>query len=158
MPTLATIATKINGSLIDVPHANFAPHQHLQIYHPNNPITLNQTWTIVDNSDGGVPIPPGYVNIFAGNEPTNLLCIDIPDSLSVSRTLVQLYPVNGPGGTPNQQWKLIPVTDSYVYIASALDNNLVLDVRGGGGADHTQVQIHALGNAQPNQLWFLNSP
>jgi hypothetical protein len=75
---------------------------------------------------------------------------------------VQLYPANGPGGTPNQQWKFIPVTIQLLglaqvqlgfLIASALDNNLVLDVRGGGGAAHTPLQIFSVGNNQANQIW-----
>jgi hypothetical protein len=155
MPTLATIATAINGSVMDVPHSNFVAHEHIQIYPMNRPLTLNQTWTIVSDLDG-VPVPPGYVNIFAGNEPKNLLCIDIPDASTNPRTLVQLYPIDQPGGKPNQQWKLIPVGDNMVYIASHLDNNLVLDLRGGGAAPHTLIQIYPVGNMQPNQIWYLS--
>ena len=155
MPSLATIATAINGFLVDVPGADFVAHQRLQIYPANIPITSNQIWTIVSDADG-VPVPPGYVNIFAGDELPSHLCIDVPYARAVSGTPVQLYPANQPGGTPNQQWKLVPVTGNLVYIASALDNNLVLDVRGGGGAAHTPLQIYSVGNEQPNQLWLLN--
>jgi hypothetical protein len=155
MPTLATIATSINGSLMDVPDSNFVAHEHIQIYPANHPVSLNQTWTIVSDADG-VPVPPGYVNIFAGNDPSNHLCIDIPDSNTTPRTLVQLYPIDKPGGKPNQQWKYIPVGDNQVYIASALDNNLVLDLRGGGAAPHTLIQIYKLGDKQPNQIWYLS--
>ena len=43
---------------------------------------------------------------------------------------MQLYLIDKPGGNPNQLWKLIPVGDNQVYIASALDSSLVLDLRG----------------------------
>jgi hypothetical protein len=152
-PAFATIATKINQSVLDVPHSNFSKHQHIQIYPLNSPTTLNQTWTIVEAVGD---LPQGYANIFAGHEPSNHLCLDIPDSNTTPRTLIQLYPVNGPGGSKNQQWKLIPAGDNYVYIASALDHNLVLDVRGGSGDPHTLIQIFNQGNQQPNQLWILN--
>jgi len=157
MPTLATIATKINNYRMDVPSSNFVPHQGLQIYPANTPTTLNQEWTLVSNIDG-VPVPNGYVNIFAGNEPSNHLCIDVPNGVAQPEIEVQLYPINRPGGTANQQWKLIPVPGlpNWVFIASALDNSLVLDVRGGSGAAHTPIQIYTRGNEQPNQIWFLN--
>ena len=67
------------------------------------------------------------------------------------------YPADGPGGHANQQWKLIPIgTDGYVYIASALDNDLVLDVRGGEGAAGTKVEIYKRGDKKPNQMWIVN--
>lgn len=59
MPTLATIATAINGSVMDVPDSKFVAHQHIQIYPKNSPVTLNQKWTIVSDADG-VPVPPRY--------------------------------------------------------------------------------------------------
>jgi hypothetical protein len=155
MPTFATIATAINGSVMDVPDSNFVAHEHIQIYPANRPITLNQTWTIVSSLDG-VPVPQGYVNIFAGEDPTNHLCIDVPDSSTTPGTLVQLYPIDKPGGALNQQWKYIPVGDNQVYIASALNENLVLDLRGGSAAAHTLIQIYDVGHLKPNQIWFLN--
>ena len=129
MPTLATIATTINGSVMDVPDSKFVKHEHIQICPLNSPVTLNQKWTIVSDADG-VPVPPGYVNIFAGDDPSNHLCIDVPDSSTKSGTLVQHWPIDKPGGATNQQWKLVPVGDNQVYIAIALDNNFVLDLRG----------------------------
>lgn len=155
MPTLATIATAINGSVMDVPDSKFVKHEHIQIYPQNSPVTLNQKWTIVSDADG-VPVPPGYVNIFAGDDPSNHLCIDVPDSSTKSGTLVQLWPIDKPGGATNQQWKLIPVGHNQVYIASALDNNLVLDLRGGGAAPHTLIQIYDVGDKKPNQIWYLS--
>ena len=139
---------------MDVPHSKFVAHQHIQIFPANSPITLNQTWTIVSELDG-VPVPYGYCNILAGKEPENHLCIDVPHSTTTPNTLVQLYPLNKPGGTPNQQWKLIPVSDNWVYIASALDHGIVLEVRG-GGAPHEHIQICPVGDKPPSQLWLLN--
>ena len=52
MPTLATIATTINGSVMDVPDSKFVKHEHIQIYPLNSPVTLNQKWTIVSDADG----------------------------------------------------------------------------------------------------------
>jgi len=155
MPTLATIATAINGSVMDVPDSKFVKHEHIQIYPKNSPVSLNQTWTIVSSLDG-VPVPPGFVNIFAGNDPANHLCLDVPDSSTKSGTLAQLYPVDKPGGATNQQWKLISAGHNQVFIASALNENLVLDLRGGGAAPHTKIQIYNLGDMQPNQIWSLN--
>jgi hypothetical protein len=155
MPTLAKIATVINGSVLDVPDSKFVKHEHIQIFPQNSPITLNQKWTIVSDADG-VPVPPGFVNIFAGDDPSNHLCIDIPDSSTTSGTLVQLFPIDKPGGAKNQQWKLIPAGDNQVHIASALDNNLVLDLRGGGAAPHTLIQIFEAGHKKPNQTWLLS--
>jgi Ricin-type beta-trefoil lectin domain-like len=155
MPTLATIATLINGSLMDVPDSKFVAHEHVQIYPKNSPVTLNQKWTIVSSLDG-VPVPPGYVNIFAGDDPSNHLCLDIPDSNTTPGTLVQLYPVDKPGGARNQQWKYISVRDNRVYIASALNEKLVLDLRGGGATPHTLIQIYDVGDMQPNQIWYLD--
>ena len=99
---------------------------------------------------------PGYVNIFAGDDPSCHPCIDVPDSSTKSGTLVQLWPIDKPGGATNQQWKLVPVGDNQVYIASALDNNLVLDLRGGGTAPHTLIQIYNVGDKKPNQIWCLS--
>jgi hypothetical protein len=128
----------------------------IQIDSQISPTPLNQQWTIVSSSDD-VHVPAGYVNIFAGAESSKHLCIDIPHSSTKERTEVQLYPIDGPGGHPNQQWKLIPVgTEGYVYIASALDNDLVLDVRGGEGAAGTKVEIYERGDKRPNQMWILN--
>jgi hypothetical protein len=157
MSTFATIATKINGMLMDVPDSNFVAHQHIQIYPANRPITLNQKWTIVDGSNGAVPLPAGYVNIYSGGDASKHLCLDIPGSSTKPKTLIQLYPANGPGGSKNQQWKLIPAENNYVYIASALNENLVLDVIGDSGAARTKIQIYDRGNNKPNQLWILNS-
>ena len=156
MPTFATIATKINGFLMDVPHSNFAAHQQIQIYFANSPTSLNQTWTIVSHND--VPsVPDGYVIIYAGKDPSNHLCLDVPDSDATSGTLIQLYPVNGGGaGTKNQHWKLVPGGDNYVNIASRLNEKLVLDVVGDSGAPHTKIQIYNFGSGKPNQLWCLN--
>jgi hypothetical protein len=155
MPAIATIATKVNGNLLDVPHANFVAGQTLQIYPPNKPRSANQTWTIVSSSDG-VPVPHGYVNIFCGDELSSHLLLDVPHANTTPGTLVQLYPANQPGGTPNQQWKYISAGNNYVYIASALNENLVLDLRGGGAAPGTPLQIWELGHLQPNQMWILN--
>lgn len=156
MPTLVTIATSINGSVMDVPHSKFVTHHHIQIYPKHSPITLNQTWTIVSSLDG-VAVPPGYVNIFAGDDPTNHLCIDVPHSSTKSGTHVQLYPIHKPGGAPNQQWKYIPVGDNQVYIASALNNKLVLDLDGGGAAPQTRIQISDVGDMKPSQIWIVNA-
>ena len=52
MPTLATIATAINGSVMDVPDSKFVKHEHIQICPLNSPVTLNQKWTIVSDADG----------------------------------------------------------------------------------------------------------
>jgi len=52
--------------------------------------------------------------------------------------------------------RYIPVGDNQVYIASALDNSLVLDLRGGGAAAHTLIQIYKLGDKKPNQIWYLS--
>jgi Ricin-type beta-trefoil lectin domain-like len=154
MPSVATIATKINGFLLDAPKLD--KHEHIQIDSQTSPPSANQQWTIVSHSDVS-SIPAGYVNIFAGDESSKHLCIDIPDSSTTERTLVQLYPADGPGGHANQQWKLIPVgTEGYVYIASALDNDLVLDVRGGEGTAGTKVEIYKRGDKKPNQMWILN--
>jgi len=155
MPTLATIAIAINGSVMDVPDSQFVKHEHIQIYPLNSLVTLNQKWTIVSDADG-VPVPPGYVNIFTGDGPSNHLCIDVPDSSTKSGTLVQLWPIDKPGGATNQQWKLVPVGDNQGYIASALDNNLVLDLRGGRAAPHTLIQIYNVGDKKPNQIWYLS--
>ena len=155
MPTLVTISTSINGSVMDVPDSKFVAHEHIQIYPKNSPTTLNQTWTIVSSLDG-VPVPPGHINIFAGDDPTNHLCIDVPDSSTKSGTLVQLYPIDKPGGARNQQWKYIHVGDNRVYIASALNNNLVLDLQGGGAAPHTKIQISDVGDLLPSQIWLVN--
>jgi hypothetical protein len=64
--------------------------------------------------------------------------------------------IDKPGGATNQQWKLVPVGDNQVYIASALDNNLVLDLRGGGAAPHTLIQLYNVGDKKPNQIWYLS--
>ena len=152
---LSTPGAKVPHCAMDVPHSNFAAHQHLQIFSAHSPVTRNQTWSIISQSDG-VPLPTGYINILAGAE-THGLCIDVPHSSTAPGTLVQLYPLNQPGGTPNQQWKLIPATGIWVYIASALDNNLVLDVRGGDSAPGTLIQLYTVGDNQLNQLWFLTN-
>ena len=96
------------------------------------------------------------MNIFAGDDPSCHPCIDVPDSSTKSGTLVQHWPIDKPGGATNQQWKLVPVGDNQVYIASALDNNLVLDLRGGGAAPHTLIQIYNVGDKKPNQIWYLS--
>jgi hypothetical protein len=57
MPTLATIATAINGSVMDVPDSKFVKRAHIQIYPQNSPVSLIQKWTIVSDADG-VPVPP----------------------------------------------------------------------------------------------------
>ena len=154
MPSVATIATKINGFVLDAPKLD--KHEHIQIDKLGTPTPQNQQWTIVSHSD--VPsVPDGYVIIYAGDESSKHLCIDIPHSNTKERTLVQLYPEDGPGGHKNQQWKLIPIgTEGYVYIASALDNDLVLDVRGGEGAAGTRVEIDKRGDKKLYQMWILN--
>src|SRR5271168_264140 len=106
MPTIVTISNPLSGSVMDVPHSNFAAHQHLQAHTRNKPRTLNQTWTIVGSSDD-VSIPAGLVNIYSGEESQNHLCIDIPHSQLIPGTPVQLYPADKPGGALNQQWRLV---------------------------------------------------
>jgi hypothetical protein len=147
----------VSGFLLDVPHSNFVAHENIQVYPQNNPTSLNQTWTIVSSLDD-VPVPAGYCNIFAGDEPANNLCIDIPHSDTASGTLVQLYPIDKPGGATNQQWKLVPYVEgqNLMYIVSAFNDNLVLDVRGGKGQAHALIQIYEKGDGKPNQLWILN--
>ena len=151
MPVIVTIATKINGFVLGAPKLD--KHEHIQIDKPGG---SNQQWTIVSHSDLS-SVPDGYVIIFAGDESSKHLCIDIPHSITKERTLVQLYPVDGPGGHKNQHWKLHSIgTEGYVYIESALDNDLVLDVRGGVGTAGTKVEIFKRGDKKPNQMWILN--
>jgi len=147
LPTYATIATAINGFVMDVPHSKFVRYEHIQIYPKNNPVTSNQKWAIVISGDD-VGLPP--------SESGNPLCIDIPHSTTKSGTLVQLFPLDKPGGAPNQQWKYIPAGDNLNYIASALGNDLVLDVIHGEGAAGTKIQIFKRGDRKPNQLWYVD--
>jgi hypothetical protein len=153
MSRLVNIATQLDGFVMDVPSSNFAVHQTIQIYPLNIPPSLNQTWTIVDYTDEP-SLPFGFVNIYAGDG-SSRLCLDVPSGSTTPGTIVQLYPINGPGGTANQRWQIQLVADTFVYIVSALNVGLVLDVRGGAGAAHTPIQTYTLGNQQPNQLWLI---
>ena len=156
MSSFATIQTKINGLLMDVPGSNFVAHQNIQIYPANTPISLNQKWTVIGHGDVAA-VPDGYVIIYAGKDPSNHLCLDVPDSDAKSGKLIQLYGCNDNGaGTKNQHWKLVSGGDNYVYIASRLNEDLVLDVVGGSGAAHTKIQIYNCGAGKPNQLWLFN--
>jgi ricin-type beta-trefoil lectin protein len=152
MSTLATIATAINGFLMDVPKS--LAHQVIQIFPANSPITLNQKWTIVNLGEGGLPGPAGHINIFAGHDPSNHLCIDVPDAVALPGIFVQLLPATTPGGTKSQQWKLKQTKDNNVYIESALDSNLVLQVL--IGVAGMPLQIWPKEKDQLNQLWLLN--
>ena len=83
MPVIVTIATKINGFVLDAPKLD--KHEHIQIDKPGG---SNQQWTIVSHSDLS-SVPDGYVIIYAGDESSKHLCIDIPRSNTKERTLVQ---------------------------------------------------------------------
>jgi len=155
MPSVATIASMINGFVLDAPKLN--GHEHIQIDKPDNPPPQNQQWTVVSHKEVA-SVPEGYVIIYAGDESSKHLCINIPHSNTTDGTEVHLYRAQGPGGHPNQQWKLKPIdgTEGYVYIESALDKDLVLTVRGGNGAAGTKVEINKRGDKKPNQMWILN--
>lgn len=157
------IFTAINDYVLDVSSSKFNPLQKIQIYPENRPPTANQAWYLYTKG-----VPGGFAIIFAGcvaNTPSVPLCIDIPHSNATPGTAVQLYRMNGAGGTPNQHWKVQFIEHTTVcHISSALNPKLVLSVRGTKGEVHALVETDELGDNKPNQLWtpspmpFLNWP
>jgi hypothetical protein len=71
--------------------------------------------------------------------------------------LPRLRPIDKPRGTPSQQWELIEVNGhgNWVYIASALDNNLVLEGRGDSSTPGNLIQVNQVEEA--NQIRYGSS-
>jgi hypothetical protein len=103
-------------------------------------------------------VPVGCVNLFAGNDPSKLLCLSLSTSVTKPGALPHLRPIDKPGGTPSQQWELIEVNGhgNWVYIASALYNNLVLEGRGDSSTPGNLIQVNQVEEANPNQIWIID--
>lgn len=67
--------------------------------------------------------------------------VDVAGNKTHGGANVLIWSKNGPIGTKNQQFKFVPAGNGYYYLESMLKPNMVLDVKGAGTGDNTNIQL-----------------
>ena len=128
----------------------YEPSHDVQIWEQNS--TDAQKWWMRENEDGTIGLRCASCYTW----------LSVPNSNTNNGTCIQVW---GGDGTQNengddsprgakQLWKLIPTEREGVYlVASALDENKVLDVNGGGTMSGTAVQLYDK-HGDYNQQWY----
>lgn len=153
------VATAIANAIVGEPsHPETQPS--IPVYQPSHDVQIweqnatdAQKWWMRQNEDGTVSFRCASCYEW----------LSVPNANTNNGTRVQVW---GGDGTKNaegndsprglkQCWKLVPTSREGVYlIASALDDNKVLDVNGGGTAPGTAVQLYDK-TGKYNQQWYL---
>jgi hypothetical protein len=143
------IKSQLNGNVIDISGGSTAPGTGLDSWPPNGPNgSANQLWQFFPNASS-----PGYYLI---TSQLNGNAIDISGGSTANGTGLDSWPPNGPNGSANQLWELVPNPSSpdYYLIKSQLNGN-VIDIMGGSTANGTGLDSWPPNgpNGSANQLW-----
>ncbi len=97
MPAIGTMATAIDGLLLDVPDSKFVAHEHIRIYPANSPVSLNQTWTNVSDLDESRSRPDSSTASQATNPASTCAstCRIPPPNPGLSSSFIQLTGLEG---------------------------------------------------------------
>lgn len=128
-----------SGKVLDVTGASSANGANVQVYQSNN--SAAQQWSFTETK----PIDEGVFNIKSALGKV----LDAMNGASVNGTKIQTYTSNGSFA---QKYQLKYVGDGY-YNILAVNSNMALDVRAGGTADGTVVQLYAANSTLSSQLW-----
>ena len=133
---------------VDVPDAGYAEGLLLRIHKSN--YTDAQKWQFISTGDGYYVI----MNVKNG------LCLTAKAhggstwGASSGTTVIQYNEIEGAAYKKYQKWKPEPAGDGGYYLRSAV-SGLYLDVKGGGSANDTPLQVHKA-NQSAAQKFYLN--
>ena len=141
-----------SGKVLDVTSASVLPKANVQQYTQNK--SYAQKWIVTKNADGSCAIESAlWPNI----------CLDVASASSSNGANVQTYMKND---TKAQSFNFIDTKpevapcedmgfkDKYFKIASATDNNFVIDVASGSSNDGANVQLYSFNNTYAQLFQF----
>jgi len=149
------IKTRLNGFVLDIEGSNQSPRARIISYPMNGATgTPNQHWELVEVAKKNTV--PDVNTTYLIKSQLNGFVLDIEGSNQAPCTPILSYPTNGEKGTPNQQWRFIPVGDGTYLIRSVL-HNFVIDITGSNQAPCTRVISYPVNGTlgTPNQQWIL---